>query len=1181
MEPQGTSKAAVRLLAALLKHWIKVTIGEDAYGVIFQEFTDILKDHVSDRLDSWFADQGILNQLHEASLRADEYFINAYRDKDQEFVQWMVSLPLHDLPKLQEAIADLSNQPDESQLEVALKSEIQARWSSLTADQVAAAANTYLYGLRVALLSVEVFTLDVIGKSQLRTEKKVDELLNKLQLLREELLRQQERFLVAPRRVPLERPPLVEHFTGREVELQQLLDALQPGKVVTLCGPGGMGKTALASQAVWILAPGEQPPERFPDGILYHTFYNRPEVAILFEKIATVFGEELRPTPRDAAQRALAGQRFLLILDGTEQVDDLRSILEIHDLSCVLITTRSREDAPALRIDLDPLPPDPSVNLLKAWGGKYASDDDAVREICALVGDLPLAICLAGSYLAQSEDTAGEYLIWLKTTPLEALNQGSRRDRSVPLLLERSLGEISEPARQIIEVYFYLTYSPASPEAIAAGLDLPVQKLKPAFNELLNFGLVRRQNDSYQLSHPLIHTYACRRLTPSHEVLARLVAYYKNLSQEAGEKTKLFSILDFERSHIINVLSACQDLREWQEIIPLVWSIDEYLDLGGHYTERETTLNFGLSAARGLGDRRNEGAFLGHLGIVYSSLGQVGQAIGFFQEALSISSEIGDQRAGGIWLGNLGNTYSDLGQIKRAIDFYQQALAISRGIGDQRAEGGWLGNLGLAYSALGQVERSIEFYQQALAISRGIGDRRGEGSDMGNLGLAYYSLGQVERAIQFHQQALAISREIGDRRGEGSDLGNLGLAYYSLGQVERAIWFYQQALAIAREIGNRRAESNNLAELGNAYFALGQVDQAIEFHQQALAIAREIGDRRAEGNRLGNLGIDYSSLGEEELAIEYYGQALVIAREVSDRRAEGTGLGNLGLAYSHLGRVEQAIVFFKKALDISREIGHRHAEDAWLGNLGLAYSALGQVERAIEFHQQALTIARQIGDRRSEGNHLGNLGLAYSALGQVERSIEFHQQALVIAREIGDRRSEGNSLGNLGIAYSHLDRAELAVDFLQQALDISREIGDRRAEGSDLGNLGLIYSTLGHVDRAIEYHEEALVIARRIGDRQAEGNHLSNLGNIYLSLGQMERTIEYYKQALTIAREIGDRRKEANRNWNLGLAYQKLGNLQTAVDAMQICVDIEKELEDPRAETNAAEVAKLRAKLDQ
>ena len=71
--------------------------------------------------------------------------------------------------------------------------------------------------------------------------------------------------------VPLSRLPRAEHFTGRERELAQLLESLQPDRAVILCGPDGIGKTALAAEALWTLAPADDPPDRFPDGIITHS----------------------------------------------------------------------------------------------------------------------------------------------------------------------------------------------------------------------------------------------------------------------------------------------------------------------------------------------------------------------------------------------------------------------------------------------------------------------------------------------------------------------------------------------------------------------------------------------------------------------------------------------------------------------------------------------------------------------------------------------------------------------------------------------------------------------------------------------------------------------------------------------------------------------------------------------
>jgi hypothetical protein len=99
------------------------------------------------------------------------------------------------------------------------------------------------------------------------------------------------------RKPPLQRPLRAEYFTDREQEQRWLLDLLASGKIVTLCGPGGMGKTALIAEVLWKLFQNETPSDTFRDGLIFHSFYRQPEAAIALEQIARLFGEEPLPTP--------------------------------------------------------------------------------------------------------------------------------------------------------------------------------------------------------------------------------------------------------------------------------------------------------------------------------------------------------------------------------------------------------------------------------------------------------------------------------------------------------------------------------------------------------------------------------------------------------------------------------------------------------------------------------------------------------------------------------------------------------------------------------------------------------------------------------------------------------------------------------------------------------------------
>jgi tetratricopeptide (TPR) repeat protein len=844
-------------------------------------------------------------------------------------------------------------------------------------------------------------------------------------------------------RPPLHRPPRAIHFTDREAELTQLLADLQPGRVVTLCGPGGIGKTALAVEAIWTLVPTDTPPERFPDGIIYYSFYNQPQAELALEAIARAFGEEPKPTPRDAAQRALVGRQALLLLDGTEASTDLASVLAVIGNCGVIVTSRRHKDAPDEWQNIAPLPVDEAVTLLQAWGKGWAADVVACQELCRLVGGLPLAVRLVGRYLAQTSQSATTYLAWLAKTPLQALDQGQRREESVPLLLERSLIQLSAEARQVWGVVGLLALAPFERAVVAAALASDESQAGRWLGELVDFGLLQ-SGEGYQVSHTLIHTYARRRLPVEAEVITRLVDYYTTFAREQ-QGSAGYAHLDWERAHLLRLVEGCAERQAWAGVYEVVWAIDGYLEIRGYTVERRVALEAAVVASQQLGQRRDEGACLGSLGNAYSNLGEVQRAIEFYEQALSIAREIGDRHNEGASLGNLGLAYSNLGQVEQAIEYYQQALSIAQDIGDHRNEGNWLGNLGLAYRDLGEVKRAIEYFEQALSVAREVGDHRNEGNHLGNLGHAYSSLGQFQQAIGYYQQALTIACQVGDRRAEGAWLGSLGFAYSTLGQFQQAIAYYQQALPISREIGDRRAEGIRLGNLGLTYDALGLSQQAIEHYQQALSIARDIGDRRNEGGWLGSLGNTYRNLGLIQQAIELYQQALSIACEIGDPRNEGIWLGSLGNAYYDLGEVQQAIAYYQQALPIAREIGDRHNEGACIGGLGLAYTILGLVQQAIEHLQQALSIARDIGDRRNEGGWLGNLGLAYRDLGEVQRAIEYYEQALAIAREIGDRRAEALHSWNLGLLFKESDPPQ-AVALMSVLVTYEQAIGHPAAE---------------------------------------------------------------------------------------------------------------------------------------
>jgi tetratricopeptide (TPR) repeat protein len=520
---------------------------------------------------------------------------------------------------------------------------------------------------------------------------------------------------------PLELPERPVHFKDRQEELTKLLGDLKPGAVVTLCGPGGIGKTSLAAEALWALTGGTQPPEAFPDGVLFHSFYNQPQVELAFEHLARSFGEEPRPTPALAAQRALAGKAALVLLDGAEATDSLEAVVGLRGRGCMLVTSRDRGDIVEQFQDLDPLEKADGAALLQDWGGKRAADREPAGQISELVGGLPMAIRLAGQYMQANEMEAGDYLGWLKQTPLAALDQGKRRMQSVPVLLERSLAAVSGEAAEALGAVGLLALAPFEGGAVAQALGIEGAEAGRRLGELARYGMLRRLNGAYQVTHALVHTYARTEVKAPMGSLARLGEYYNRLARTEREKGLAgYARLDSVRAHILAVLRRLADEESWEACKELAWGIEDYLDIQGHWTERVQVCQLAVKAARGLHDRWEEGAWLGILGLAYAALGEARRAIEYYEQALAIAREIGDRHGESAGLGNLGGVYSTLGETRRAIEYHEQALAIAREIGDRRGEGNRLGRMGEAYAAIGEQEKAKQYLEEALAIYEAI-----------------------------------------------------------------------------------------------------------------------------------------------------------------------------------------------------------------------------------------------------------------------------------------------------------------------------------------------------------------------------------------------------------------------------------------------------------------------------
>lgn len=169
--------------------------------------------------------------------------------------------------------------------------------------------------------------------------------------------------------IPQQLPSLDACFLGRDKDLAALLEQLQPGRAAAVCGPGGMGKSALAAQAVSKLEAG-----RFPDGVIFHSFYHQPSTDIALQTVCQAFQVEVKAGLEMTVREVLSGKKALLILDGAEEADDLSALLKLRSTCGVLITSRKRSDAQGFRLDLKPLEEQPAAAVFCEHSNAAADD---------------------------------------------------------------------------------------------------------------------------------------------------------------------------------------------------------------------------------------------------------------------------------------------------------------------------------------------------------------------------------------------------------------------------------------------------------------------------------------------------------------------------------------------------------------------------------------------------------------------------------------------------------------------------------------------------------------------------------------------------------------------------------------------------------------------------------------
>ncbi|PZG17742.1 hypothetical protein C1I95_14890 [Micromonospora craterilacus] len=635
---------------------------------------------------------------------------------------------------------------------------------------------------------------------------------------------------IPARPVPFQLPPPSPVLVGRDHELELVLAGLAPDHaVLTLVGPGGIGKSALALHAAHRAAA------RFPDGCLYVDLHGASagiapaEPADVLAGFLHALGVRSAPSSIEEAsalfRTATAGRSLLVVLDNAASAAQVRLLLPSGARCATVVTSRWKLadlDTNA-RIALRPLPGPAARALLVHLCGadRVAATPAAVEAIIELCGGLPLALRIVGARAASRPDSRGLATLASRITDhrrhLDELQVGDLSVRTSIRLGYRTFAEAPDEERQQAARLFRLASLPDWTETTAAGcavlLAAPVDRIEWALEQLLDAHLVEPAGDERYRFHDSVRIFAreqaaaadpaddraaaLRRLATAFLAAAATAAEllfphdtlpYDALRHPDGDLLlgpasveQAWQWLECERTNLLMIAGQQLDAGDnLHQVHSLGLVVAKYLDYAGHYGDQERFGQFAVAAAEQLGDRPGTAKALNMLAIAMLRHNRLANGITLLERALATQRELGDQAGTATCLNNLGNAYRDSGDLDTALRYLRETLTIRQSLGDRYRVGSTLDNIGIVLRRLGDIAGALRHHEAGLAITRELGDQHRESLMLTNLAETEHLAGFHVEALNHARAALRMCHELGNVRGCGLALRLTEKAYAGL-----------------------------------------------------------------------------------------------------------------------------------------------------------------------------------------------------------------------------------------------------------------------------------------------------------------------------------------------------------------------------------------------------------------
>jgi len=668
-------------------------------------------------------------------------------------------------------------------------------------------------------------------------------------------------------------------FVGRERALDELRQAVLSMRAVTLCGPGGIGKTRLALRVLAGLA------DDFPDGAWFIELADLRQPDLVVSRVASVIGVDEEPGRPllDTLADALRPRRLLLALDTCEHLID----------ACAGLCHRLLASSPGLRVlatsreplrmaaetvwQVPPLTlPQPGVaetadelrryEAVRLFGDRAeasmpgfalgSANLAAVGALCRSLDGVPLAIELAATWVRV---LSVEQIVARLDDRFRLLTSGDRtappRQRTLRAAIDWSYDLLAAPEQIMLRrLSVFAGWSLEMAEQVCPGDDLPAADVLDLLAALADKSLVvadtaARGQTRYRMLDT-IREYAATRLSDAGEtemMRRRLRDYTMHESERLMQmgmalvkvpwsvSVETFARFDDDLGNLRQVLSGCLNAREAEiglrtaAAVSPAWIVRGLSGEGAEW----------LASFLGLDAPSVPAGVRGPALVARAQLTLASDPAGARAHALA-GLELCRAAAANYWTAAACNLLTEAalhaGRAEEAAGWAEQALATARLAGDRWNEGYALGTMAAAAGQRGDLAEAGRLGEAALAVMRDIDQQWGLARTLVGLADLARLTGDADAAHQRYEEALAILSVLGARPEIARCLAGLGRIAMDEGDLALGRQHLAQSIELSRAIGNRIGIVRGLEAFAALAVKEQRADRAVRLAAAAAAL---------------------------------------------------------------------------------------------------------------------------------------------------------------------------------------------------------------------------------------------------------------------------------------------------------------------------------------------------------